>query len=210
MNIQLHARSLRSCRTLPVLAALAAAPCLAHWIEQRELPEWARRGRILWCLHYARADRRIVDEFLAFRYKAGLAVTHGRPTAMLMCLPPNIAAPAATASGTRGCTICNRHSRLATERASSRPARSHSQFAAPPALSTAYGYCLVRWCGPEPDPLTAGDGAPAETAKPSAVPAMERTGTAQTLRSGCNQGWCGHDAEVYSDADCVRERCCAT
>ena len=44
---------------------LAAAPvCRAHWTDHPELPAWAQRGRLYWCLHYARADRRLVDLFL--------------------------------------------------------------------------------------------------------------------------------------------------
>lgn len=37
--------------------------CWAHWTEQPELPDWAQRGRLYWCLHYATATRELVDLF---------------------------------------------------------------------------------------------------------------------------------------------------
>ncbi len=62
-------RWLVSCAVL-----LAAAPvCHAHWTGHPELPAWAQRGRLYWCLHYARADRRLVDLFL----DGGQTFVHG-------------------------------------------------------------------------------------------------------------------------------------
>lgn len=47
-----------------VLMATILAPAWAHWEAQNELPDWAQRGRLNWCLHYSRADRELVDLFL--------------------------------------------------------------------------------------------------------------------------------------------------
>lgn len=46
---------------LPLLLPTLA---LAHWTDHKELPDWAQRGRLRWCLHYSRADRQLVDLFL--------------------------------------------------------------------------------------------------------------------------------------------------
>lgn len=35
----------------------------AHWTAQPELPDWAQRGTLTWCLHYSRTDRSLVDLF---------------------------------------------------------------------------------------------------------------------------------------------------
>ncbi|GEM_PF-2132273 len=50
-------------------AALIAIICIttpawAHWEETTDLPDWAQRGTLNWCLHYSRADRELVDLFL--------------------------------------------------------------------------------------------------------------------------------------------------
>ncbi len=50
-----------------------ASACYAHWTEHPELPQWAQRGRLYWCLHYARADRKLVDLFL----DGGQTFVHG-------------------------------------------------------------------------------------------------------------------------------------
>ena len=56
------------------IVLLSAAPaCHAHWTEHPELPAWAQRGRLYWCLHYARADRKLVDLFL----DGGQTFVHG-------------------------------------------------------------------------------------------------------------------------------------
>jgi len=55
-----------------VMLALSAT-CYAHWTEHPELPDWAQRGRLHWCLHYARADREKVDLFL----DGGQTFVHG-------------------------------------------------------------------------------------------------------------------------------------
>ncbi len=36
----------------------------AHWTEQPDLPEWAQRGKLYWCLHYSTHTRPLVDLFL--------------------------------------------------------------------------------------------------------------------------------------------------
>ena len=36
----------------------------AHWTAQPELPDWAQRGKLYWCLHYATHTRPLVDLFL--------------------------------------------------------------------------------------------------------------------------------------------------
>ena len=55
-----------------VMLALSAT-CYAHWTQHPELPDWAQRGRLHWCLHYARADREKVDLFL----DGGQTFVHG-------------------------------------------------------------------------------------------------------------------------------------
>ncbi|MGD9494882.1 MAG: hypothetical protein AB7Y46_01100 [Armatimonadota bacterium] len=39
------------------------APAWAHWETQSDLPPWAQRGRLHWCLHYSTATRELVDLF---------------------------------------------------------------------------------------------------------------------------------------------------
>jgi len=39
------------------------APAGAHWDAEGDLPEWAQRGRLHWCLHYSTATRELVDLF---------------------------------------------------------------------------------------------------------------------------------------------------
>jgi len=48
------------------LALLLLFPTLAqaHWAEHPDLPAWSQRGELRWCLHYSRADRKLVDLFL--------------------------------------------------------------------------------------------------------------------------------------------------
>lgn len=62
-------------RNLGSLIALLIVPtvCHAHWTQHPELPDWAQRGRLHWCLHYARADREKVDLFL----DGGQTLVHG-------------------------------------------------------------------------------------------------------------------------------------
>lgn len=53
-------------RRIAVTIAIIAlsAPVFAHWEQTVDLPDWAQRGTLKWCLHYARADRELVDLFL--------------------------------------------------------------------------------------------------------------------------------------------------
>ena len=44
-----------------VLALLAASVAAAHWLDQKELPEWAQPGRVRWCLCYATPKPQILD-----------------------------------------------------------------------------------------------------------------------------------------------------
>ena len=60
-------------RAVVILAVLLPALAQAHWTEHRELPDWAQRGRLRWCLHYSRADRKLVDLFL----QADQTLLHG-------------------------------------------------------------------------------------------------------------------------------------
>ena len=52
---------------------LLSSACWADWREHPELPRWAKRGRLHWCLHYTRADRKCVDLFL----DGGQTFVHG-------------------------------------------------------------------------------------------------------------------------------------
>jgi hypothetical protein len=45
----------------------------AHWTGQPDLPEWAQRGRLYWCLHYSTHTRALVDLFL----DGGQTLVHG-------------------------------------------------------------------------------------------------------------------------------------
>jgi len=49
---------------LMFLAVLPLTACQAHWVDHPDLPEWAARGRLHWCLHYSTANREKVDLFL--------------------------------------------------------------------------------------------------------------------------------------------------
>jgi len=51
-------------RAAILVGLLLPSLALAHWTAQPELPDWAQRGRLRWCLHYSRADRQFVDLFL--------------------------------------------------------------------------------------------------------------------------------------------------
>jgi len=46
-----------------LLFATILVPAWAHWEAREELPDWARRGRLHWCLHYSTATRELVDLF---------------------------------------------------------------------------------------------------------------------------------------------------
>ena len=51
-------------RLLAVLGTLViGSNCLAQWTDQPDLPDWAQRGTLCWCLHYTTADRELVDLF---------------------------------------------------------------------------------------------------------------------------------------------------
>ncbi|MCD6360530.1 MAG: hypothetical protein J7M38_06640 [Armatimonadetes bacterium] len=51
-------------RWMMILAAMSVvASCAARWTEHPDLPDWAQRGTLHWCLHYATADRELVDLF---------------------------------------------------------------------------------------------------------------------------------------------------
>ncbi len=60
-------------RSAFLLALLLPTLALAHWRDHPELPDWAQRGKLRWCLHYARADRKLVDLFL----QANQTLVHG-------------------------------------------------------------------------------------------------------------------------------------
>ncbi len=49
---------------LCVLLTLAPSLCHAHWVDHPDLPAWAQRGHLRWCLHYSTANRETVDLFL--------------------------------------------------------------------------------------------------------------------------------------------------
>ncbi len=51
-------------RAAILIGLILPSLALAHWTAQPELPDWAQRGRLRWCLHYSRADRQLVDLFL--------------------------------------------------------------------------------------------------------------------------------------------------
>jgi len=54
------------CRLMvAALIAVSAGAAWGHWEERSDLPDWARRGRLHWCLHYSTADRDLVDLFAA-------------------------------------------------------------------------------------------------------------------------------------------------
>ena len=59
------------------LVAMVLAGCLgqaqAHWPEQPELPEWAQRGKLYWCLDYSTHTRALVDLFV----DGGQTLVHG-------------------------------------------------------------------------------------------------------------------------------------
>ena len=62
-------------RRVAVAAALLVPTlALAHWTDHPELPDWAQRGRLRWCLHYSRADRQLVDKVRADRVKVDRAL----------------------------------------------------------------------------------------------------------------------------------------
>ena len=56
-----------------ILAVLLPALAHAHWTDHKEPPDWAQRGKLRWCLHYSRADRKLVDLFL----QANQTLLHG-------------------------------------------------------------------------------------------------------------------------------------
>ncbi len=61
-------------RAMPCLVVLTlSSACWAHWTEHPELPDWAQRGRLHWCLHYSTANREKVDLFL----DGGQTFVHG-------------------------------------------------------------------------------------------------------------------------------------
>ncbi|MBU0607630.1 MAG: hypothetical protein KKI08_07065, partial [Armatimonadetes bacterium] len=60
-------------RTLTLVALLLPALAQAHWTDHTELPDWAQRGKLRWCLHYSRANRELVDLFL----QADQTLLHG-------------------------------------------------------------------------------------------------------------------------------------
>ena len=59
------------------LVAMVLAGCggqtQAHWREQAELPDWAQRGKLYWCLHYSTHTRELVDLLL----DGGQTLVHG-------------------------------------------------------------------------------------------------------------------------------------
>ena len=56
-----------------LLALLLPVLAQAHWTARQDLPDWAQRGRLRWCLHYSRANRDLVDLFL----QADQTLLHG-------------------------------------------------------------------------------------------------------------------------------------
>lgn len=56
-----------------LLAVLSPLVAQAHWTAHEDLPAWAQRGRLRWCLHYSRANRDLVDLFL----EADQTLLHG-------------------------------------------------------------------------------------------------------------------------------------
>ncbi|MEN6641789.1 MAG: hypothetical protein ABFE08_05025 [Armatimonadia bacterium] len=55
---------MRPTRCLPIFLILLTSLAHAHWTDHKDLPDWAQRGRLNWCLHYSRADKALVDLFL--------------------------------------------------------------------------------------------------------------------------------------------------
>jgi len=49
---------------LVALGMILARSAAGHWVNHPELPRWAQRGRLHWCLNYARTDRKLVDLFV--------------------------------------------------------------------------------------------------------------------------------------------------
>ena len=47
-----------------IACMMATTWAFAHWTDQPDLPDWAQRGHIHWCLHYSTANRELVDLFL--------------------------------------------------------------------------------------------------------------------------------------------------
>lgn len=60
-------------RLMLVVLLLIPVFAHAHWTDHKELPDWAQRGKLRWCLNYARADRKLVDLFL----EANQTLLHG-------------------------------------------------------------------------------------------------------------------------------------
>lgn len=60
-------------RARTLFCLLLPACVMAHWTEQPELPSWAVRGRLQWCLNYGRTDRALVDLFA----RHGQTLIHG-------------------------------------------------------------------------------------------------------------------------------------
>jgi hypothetical protein len=57
---------MRAAGILALIACLNSSAS-AHWERTTDLPQWAQRGTLNWCLHYARADRELVELFLRHR-----------------------------------------------------------------------------------------------------------------------------------------------
>ncbi len=54
-----------ACCLLPLAWICALGQALAHWTAQPDLPDWAQRGALCWCLDYGTHTRPLVDLFLA-------------------------------------------------------------------------------------------------------------------------------------------------
>jgi hypothetical protein len=60
-------------RVILLVSICTLGQAQAHWTEQPDLPDWAQRGKLYWCLHYSTHTRALVDLFL----DGGQTLVHG-------------------------------------------------------------------------------------------------------------------------------------